>query len=268
MTGTELLIANLSLHERPLVYQPPNPQQPYGQPPQPSLRGWVVLVPLVFVSVAGCATEPELNDDYATYEVSAEPVPLTPIPGADITAWTEAIETLGLGEWSSSGGLITDAYEPARSEPQEDPRIEADRYSWGMEGTLPHGSSASFTFIARAVTDAEDGVLSIACDADYDVHAEDLEYGETSIPLDEVRRAMLGCMSGSGNEAISSDELTAWMAEQLDAAQAAYDADEGRNRFQVSNMIDAENVLVWFGSNEGGTSVSLSVDPRAATGSP
>lgn len=51
-----------------------------------ALRRWVALAPLMLVPVAGCATEPELNDDYATYEVSAEPIPLIPIPGADITA--------------------------------------------------------------------------------------------------------------------------------------------------------------------------------------
>lgn len=231
-----------------------------------SMLRCVALVPLVFVSIAGCATEPKLNDDFATYEVPSDPVPLTPIPGADIAGWTEAIEGLDAGVWSSSGGIISSAYEPDRAEPMEDPRVEGDRLSWAMETTLPHGS-AHFTFTARAVTDAEEGVLSITCVADYDVYAEDLDDAQTSLPFDEVRRVMQGCISGSGNDAIGSGDLAAWIVEQMDAAQTAYDADERHDRFQVSDMIDATNVLVWFGSNESGTSVSLFVDPRADAGS-
>lgn len=222
----------------------------------------IAVTPLTIVFSAACATEPELNDDFATYEVSSAPIPLTPIPGADITEWAEAIDPLDLGEWTSSGSLITDAYEPARSEPVEDPRIEADRLSWATDGLLPHGDT-TFAFNARAVTDTDQGVLSISCDADYDVYAEDLGGGLTSLPFEEVRRALRACVSGSGNDAIDSAELTTWLDEQMDAAQAAYEADEGRDRFQVSDFIDAANVLIWFGSNEHGAFVSLHVDPRA-----
>ncbi|MFC3493010.1 hypothetical protein [Glycomyces rhizosphaerae] len=220
---------------------------------------------MAFVSIAGCATEPELNDDYATYAVLSDPIPLTPIPGADIAAWAEAIDGLDFGEWLSSGDLVTDQYVPARAEPVEDPRVGGDRLSWVMEGEPPHVDT-DFTFNARAVTDVDEGVLSIYCAADYDIHTEYLDEALTSPVFDEVRRNLQSCMTGSGNDAIGPDVLSAWLNEQMDAAEATYAADKSQYRYEASTMLDVANVLVWFDSSERETSVSLSVDPRAEPG--
>lgn len=225
----------------------------------------IAVVPLAFVSGVACATEPKLNDDYATYEVSSDPIPLTPIPGADIAVWTEAIEGIGIGEWANSGGPLTDAYFPADAEPLEDPRVAAERFSWEVERVLPL-ENVEFTFSARAVADASENVLSIYCEAAYD--SDDYSGSKWEPPFDEVLRVLQGCISGSGNDAIGSDELSAWLDEQMDSTEAEYAATEQGRRFMgFADFVDAENVLVWFTSNDRQTSVSLSVDPRAESGS-
>ncbi|MEU5154680.1 hypothetical protein [Glycomyces sp. NPDC021274] len=224
----------------------------------------IALVPLAFVSGVACATEPELDDDYATYEVSSDPIPLTPIPGADITAWTEAIEGLGIGEWSSSGDLIMDAYEPARAEPAEDPRVDEDRFSWTLQGTAS-SETADLIFTAKAVTDPDGGVLSMYCEVASDVYAADAPGGPVLFPFNEIRDLLQGCMSGSGGSSIGSGALSTWIDEQMNAAEAAYVTAEG-GRFQSSNMVDAANSLVWFDSTDRQTSVSIFVDPRADAG--
>lgn len=229
-----------------------------------SLLRCVALAPLVVLSVLACATEPEPNEDYATYEVSSEPIPLPPIPGADIAAWAEEIEELDVGDWSSSGALITDAYLPARAEPQEDPRVEADRLSWEMESVLPL-EDVELTFSAHAVTDDSENVLSIYCEAAYDNY--EYSTSEWEIPFDEVRRVLQGCIAGSDNDAIGTDELSAWLAEQMDSAEAEYAATQQGRRFMgVADFVDAENVLIWFSSSDRETTISLSVDPRTEAG--
>ncbi|MEV3938221.1 hypothetical protein AB0K52_19860 [Glycomyces sp. NPDC049804] len=95
---------------------------------------------MVLALLAGCATEPKLHDDFATYEVTADPIPLTPIPGADIGVWVGAIDGLDHDGWASSGLRTTDVYIPAEAEPIEDPRIEDDRFSWQTKDALPDGS--------------------------------------------------------------------------------------------------------------------------------
>ncbi|MDA1362677.1 hypothetical protein O1R50_23850 [Glycomyces luteolus] len=218
----------------------------------------------MFALVAGCATGPELHDDFATYEVSSEPIPLTPIPGADITTWTEAIEGLEVGEWLNSGGPITDAYFPARAEPQEDPRVEADRLSWELEGVFPL-EDVELTFSAHAMTDTSENMLSIYCEAAYGNY--EYSASEWDIPFDEVRRVLQGCIAGSGNNAIGSEELSAWLDEQMDFAEAEYAATpQGRRFMGFADFVDAGNVLVWFSSSDRETTVSLSVDLRTEAG--
>jgi hypothetical protein len=221
---------------------------------------------LVFPSATACATEPELNDDYAIYEVDSDPIPLTPVPGADITAWTGAIDGLDVGEWSSSADLVTNPHRVTEAAPMEDPRVDDERFSWVLEGS-PSAETADLIFIAGAVTDANNGLLNISCTVDYEVYAGDAPGGPVLFPFVEIRELMRGCVSGSGNNAIAADELSAWLNEQMDVAEEAYETEEGHAYFHVSNMIDADDVLVWFSSGSTTTFVSLYVDPRASAGS-
>ncbi|MEV3938222.1 hypothetical protein AB0K52_19865 [Glycomyces sp. NPDC049804] len=68
---------------------------------------------------------------------------------------------------------------------------------------------AEFVFYARAVTDEDQGVLSIYCGARYDYYNS--VYGDPMLPypFDDTQRVLQACVSGAGNDAIGPDELSA-----------------------------------------------------------
>ncbi|WP_155830367.1 hypothetical protein [Glycomyces tenuis] len=228
------------------------------------LRSVVLMLAAIGGSVAlqGCDSEPTLHDDFSTYPIS-DPVPMRPIPGADIDTWVDAVASLDLGSWSLYGGPRPDDYEPAASEPMEDARVKNDHRYWSLEETVLH-DEGDFEFTARAITDEDGNALTMYCETDYDIYSEDLPNAATSLAFEGIRPILEACASGFGNDAVTSEELVGWVREQLSAAEAAYEADEGRNRFAIGELFDTpEGVLVWFNSNEDRSAVSIFLDPRA-----
>lgn len=224
-----------------------------------------VLAAWTLTALSGCGvtwfdTEPTLHDDVATYP-AAEPIPLRPIPGADVDTWVEAIETLDLGYWASTGEPRPDPYTPAAYEPAEDSRIEADRRLWALEALVPH-EAGDFTVTARTVTDTDEGVLSMYCEAQYDIYSKGLPDAATSLAFDGVGQVLQACARGFDNDAVGSKALADWVGEQMAAAEAAYEADERHNRFSVEERFDVDGLLVWCTSDEHRSAVSIVVDPR------
>lgn len=219
-----------------------------------------LLAAIMLTAIPGCDSEPTLHDDFATYQPS-DPVPFSPIPGADVESWVAAIDELEIGEWSSSGGLMPDDYEPRGLEPIEDSRIEDERLSWALEATVPN-DTVDFTFTARAVTDADGGVLTMYCAAVYDASASDHDGDATSALLEGVRKVLEGCVSRFSCDAIGSAELVDWFNTQMTAADAAY-ADPENSGFLVEEGLNPEDVQVWFNSSQRSTAVSINLDPRS-----
>jgi hypothetical protein len=224
-----------------------------------SRTGLILLAAIMLAALPACDDEPTLHDDFATYQPS-DPVPLTPIPGADVENWVSAVEGLKLGDWSTAGEPVPADYHRGEFEPREDSRIDEDRLAWVLEASVPN-ETVDFTLAAHAITDPDGGVLTISCEAAYEAPLSDDLGDATSVLLEGVREVMEGCVSGFSCDAFSSGELEEWINATM-ASSERY-ANYGDRGFLVEDGIDRDGVLFWFSSSQERTAVSIYLNPRS-----
>jgi hypothetical protein len=227
----------------------------------PSRTGLILLAAIMLAAVPACDSEPTLHDDFATYQPS-DPVPFSPIPGADIESWVSAIEGLELGDWSTAGELVPADYQRGEFEPREDSRIEDDRLAWVLEASVPN-ETVDFSFTAHAVTDPDGGVLTMTCEAAYEAPPSDHFGDATSILLEGVREVLKPCVSGFASDVLSSSELGDRIDLMMATAETEHYADHGDGGFLVEDQIDRDGVLLWFSSDQERTTLSIYLNPRS-----
>jgi hypothetical protein len=221
----------------------------------------ILLAAMMLTALYGCDDEPTLHEDFATYEPS-DPVPFSPIPGADVENWVSAIERLGLGDWSTAGEPVPADYHRAEFEPREDSRIDEDRLAWVLEASVPN-ETVDFTFTAQAVTDPDGRVLTMTCEAAYEVPPGDQFGDAASILLEGVREVLEPCVSGFACDVLNSSDLGDRINVMMTTAETEYYADHGDGGFLVENMIDRDGVLLWCSSDQERTTVSIYLNPRS-----